>query len=200
MRPFQVYSCFRSIPAIGIEGAIANAQSSALLNNITSTREIQEGSRSPEIATLFHLETLTDFYAVVMCSLYSHHTRIDPSTRNEFVGRNFLIERPRARRYPFAASIDLVDMESETKTREQITDLSVFGCQVNAQKPWAAGTRVRLRIIHRGAIFTAQGQVANVRRHSMGVVFSKMEQKDQAVLERWLAEARDTLERTTRAR
>ncbi len=111
-----------------------------------------------------------------------------------------MIERPRARRYPFAASIDLVDMESETKTREQITDLSVFGCQVNAQKPWAAGTRVRLRIIHRGAIFTAQGQVANVRRHSMGVVFSKMEQKDQAVLERWLAEARDTLERTTRAR
>jgi hypothetical protein len=34
----------------------------------------------------------------------------------------------------------------------------------------------------------------------MGVVFSKIEQKDQAVLERWLAEARDTHERTTSTR
>ena len=91
-------------------------------------------------------------------------------------------------------------MESETETREQTTDLSVFGCQVTAQKPLPAGTKVRLRIIHRGAIFAAQGQVANVRRNSMGVVFCKIEQKDQAVLERWLAEARDTHERTTSTR
>ncbi len=111
-----------------------------------------------------------------------------------------MIERPRARRYLFAASIDLVDMASEIEIREQTTDLSVFGCQVTAQKAWAAGTKVRLRIIHRGAIFAAQGLVVNVRRNSMGVVFSKMEQKDQAVLERWLAEARDTHERTTSAR
>jgi hypothetical protein len=34
----------------------------------------------------------------------------------------------------------------------------------------------------------------------MGVVFTKMEQKDQVVLEKWLAEARDTHERTSSAR
>jgi hypothetical protein len=152
------------------------------------------------MGAVFYFETLADFYPVVMFSRYGHHTRIDPSERNAFVGRKPLIERPRARRYPFAASIDLVDMASETETREQTTDLSVFGCQVTAQKPLAAGTKVRLRIIHHGAIFAAQGQVANVRRNSMGVVFSKMEQKDQAVLERWLAEARDTHERITSAR
>ena len=111
-----------------------------------------------------------------------------------------MIERPRARRYPFAASIDLVDMESESEIREQTTDLSLFGCQVSAQKPLLAGTKVRLRIIHRGAIFAALGQVANVRRNGMGVVFTKMEQKDQVVLENWLAEARDTHERTPGAR
>ena len=108
-----------------------------------------------------------------------------------------MIERPRARRYPFAASIDLVDMASETEIREQTTDLSVFGCQVAAQKAWAAGTKVRLRIIHHGAIFVAQGQIMNVRGNIMGVAFTGMEQKDQAVLERWLAEARDTHERTS---
>ena len=111
-----------------------------------------------------------------------------------------MIERPRARRYPFVAGIDLVDMESETESREQTTDLSVFGCRASAQKPLAAGTKVRLRIVHRGAIFAAQGQVANVRRNSMGVVFTKIEQKDQVVLEKWVAEARDTHERTATAR
>jgi hypothetical protein len=34
----------------------------------------------------------------------------------------------------------------------------------------------------------------------MGVVFTKMEQKDQVVLEKWLGEARETHERTSSAR
>jgi hypothetical protein len=108
-----------------------------------------------------------------------------------------LIERPRARRYSFHASIELVDMASEIELREQTTDLSVFGCQVTAQKVLAAGAKVHLRIIHRGAIFAAQGQIMNVHGSSMGVVFTRIEQKDQAVLEKWLAEARDTHEPTT---
>lgn len=91
-------------------------------------------------------------------------------------------------------------METETEIREQTTNLSVFGCQLTAQKPLAAGTKVRLRIIHRGAIFAALGQVAQVRRNSMGVVFTKIEQKDQAVLEKWLAEIRDSNERTAGVR
>jgi len=111
-----------------------------------------------------------------------------------------LIERPRARRYPFAAGIDIVDMETETEIREQTTNLSVFGCQLTAQKPLAAGTKVRLRIIHRGAIFAALGQVVQARRNIMGVVFTKIEQKDQAVLEKWLAEIRDRHERTAGVR
>src|SRR5260370_8202266 len=85
-----------------------------------------------------------------------------------------LIERPRARRYPFAASADLVDMASETEIREQTTDLSVFGCQVTAQKVWAVGTKIRLRIIHRGAIFTAQAQLINVRSNAISAVFPRM--------------------------
>ena len=111
-----------------------------------------------------------------------------------------MIERPRARRYPFAASIELVEMESEREIREQTTNLSVFGCQVTAQKPFAAGTRVRLRIVHRGAIFAALGHIVNVRKKSMSVVFDKIEQKDQAVLEKWLAEVRDSNEHTSGTR
>jgi hypothetical protein len=98
------------------------------------------------------------------------------------------------------ASIELVEMESESEIREQTTNLSVFGCQVTAQKPFAAGTRVRLRIIHRGAIFAALGHIVNVGKNSMGVVFTKVEEKDQATLEKWLAEVRDQTERTSGTR
>jgi len=111
-----------------------------------------------------------------------------------------LIERPRARRYPFAASIELVEMESESEIREQTTNLSVFGCQVTAQKPFAAGTRVRLRILHRGAIFAALGHIVNAGKNSMGVLFTKIEEKDQAILEKWLAEIRDPHERAPSTR
>jgi hypothetical protein len=40
----------------------------------------------------------------------------------------------------------------------------------------------------------------NVRKNSMGVAFTKIEQKDQAVLEKWLAEVRDQHERTPSTR
>ena len=111
-----------------------------------------------------------------------------------------MIERPRARRYPFAATIELVDMDSETEIRGQTKDLSVFGCNVNAAKPWAVGTKVRLRVVHRGAIFAALGQVVNAGKNGMGISFAKIEQKDQIVLEKWLAEARDTDERSSASR
>lgn len=104
-------------------------------------------------------------------------------------------ERPRARRYPFKTSIELIDLESEAEFKEQTTDLSVFGCHVNTVKPWAPGTRVRIRITYRGRVFVALGRVANVRTNaSMGVVFTQIEQKDHLVLEKWLAEARDARE------
>jgi len=65
-----------------------------------------------------------------------------------------VIERPRARRYPFAASIDLVEMESETETREQTT-ISRVWLPGESAKTFRAGTRVRRRILHRGEIFAA---------------------------------------------
>jgi PilZ domain len=106
------------------------------------------------------------------------------------------LEKPRARRYPLVATIDLTDVDSEAAIRGQITDLSLFGCHVNTPSPWPTGTKIRLRIAHRGAVFAALGYVANVQpKRGIGVVFSNVEQKDQLVLEKWLAELRDGAER-----
>lgn len=107
-----------------------------------------------------------------------------------------MLEKPRARRYPVVATIDLTDVESETEVRGQITDLSLFGCHVYTPTPLSTGTKVRLRIAHKGAVFAALGHVANVQfKSGMGIVFSNLEQKDQLVLEKWLAELRDGTER-----
>jgi hypothetical protein len=102
------------------------------------------------------------------------------------------VERPRARRYSFLASIELTDLQSETQTREQTSDLSLFGCRVDTVKPLVPGTKVRIKISHRGEHFEALGKVAYAQPNAgMGIVFTRIEPNDQLVLDKWIAEPRD---------
>lgn len=101
-------------------------------------------------------------------------------------------ERPRARRYPFVATIEMTDVESEGQLIEQTCDVSLFGCGVTTQKPLRAGTRILIRIQHAGASFAAMGKVAHAgHRTRMGVVFTKIEPHQQLLLEKWVAELRE---------
>ena len=100
-------------------------------------------------------------------------------------------ERPRARRYPFVASIELTELQSETQTREQTSDLTLFGCHVNTGRSLPVGTKVWLRIAHESGIFETCGRVANVQPETgIGIVFTNVEEKYQLVLENWIAELR----------
>lgn len=102
------------------------------------------------------------------------------------------VERPRAARYPFVTRIELTDLESDRKTMEKTTDLSLFGCHVVPGNSLPTGTRIRLQITHRGKIFEALGRVTNVRPIAgIGIVFTKVEERDQLILEQWVAELRD---------
>ena len=100
-------------------------------------------------------------------------------------------ERRRAGRYACVANIELTDVESEDKMREQTCDLSLFGCQVRAANPWAVGRKVHLKIFHRGKSFIANGRVAHVQDSNMGVEFTNVADKDSIVLEEWVAELRE---------
>ena len=54
------------------------------------------------------------------------------------------------------------------------------------------GTRVRVRIAHKGKIFEAVGRVANNQSNAgIGITFTKVEENEQSVLEEWIAEIRD---------
>ena len=108
-----------------------------------------------------------------------------------------MIEKPRARRYPFAATVELVDMETGAELHAQTSDISSFGCRVNVSR-WAPGTKVRVRIFHRGAVLSASGVIANMQiKGAMGVSFTQIDEKQQVVLENWLTEVRDTHEKAS---
>jgi hypothetical protein len=102
------------------------------------------------------------------------------------------VERPRARRYPFVASIELVDLQSDLQLQERVTDLSLYGCGVSASKSLPAGTKLRVRIISKGSMFSAVGKVAYATADGeMGIVFTRIERNDQMILEKWISELRD---------
>jgi PilZ domain len=110
-------------------------------------------------------------------------------------------ERPRARRYLFVAGIELTDVQSEIQIRERTSDVSLFGCRVDTLKLFPTGTTVRIRIAHRGANFAALGSVVYAEPNAgMGVAFTKIEEKDQSVLERWIDELTKRRGRETVAR
>ena len=78
--------------------------------------------------------------------------------------------RHRARRYPFHASVELTDLQSETQVKAQTTDLSLFGCHVNKLKPLMGGTKVRIKISHGSESFETLGKVVYARQnHGMGI-------------------------------
>ena len=113
--------------------------------------------------------------------------------RKAFLGMlNMQLGLHRARRYPFHAAVELTDLQSETQTREQTSDLSLFGCHVETQKPFPPGTKVRIKITHRSESLEALGRVTFARPNAgMGILFTRIEPHDQLVLDKWIAELRD---------
>ena len=103
-----------------------------------------------------------------------------------------LTHHPRARRYPFVATIELTDTQSEAKIQERTSDLSLYGCRVETRKPLPTGAKVRIRIAYRSANFVALGRVSHATTEGgMGVAFTQIEPHDQLILEKWVEDLRD---------
>jgi hypothetical protein len=100
------------------------------------------------------------------------------------------VEQHRAMRRPFAARVEVVEVESERQVTAVTGDLSVFGCFVETPTPFPHATKIRIRINHRGTTFVALGFVSNVRPTGMGIRFGAIEPAHQQTLENWLAQLR----------
>jgi len=93
-------------------------------------------------------------------------------------------------RRAFAARAEVVDVESERQVTSVTGDLSIFGCFVETPTPFPRGTKVRVRLNHRGATFIALGYVSNSRSTGMGIRFGDIEPAHQQTLENWLGQLR----------
>jgi hypothetical protein len=102
------------------------------------------------------------------------------------------VKQPRARRFVFVADVDLTHLDTSEHIKGKTTDLSVFGCHVSTQYPFPEGTRVRVRIAHKGATFATLATVAHAKFGlGMGILFTRTDTDAQAILDSWLAGLRD---------
>jgi hypothetical protein len=101
-----------------------------------------------------------------------------------------LAQRPRALRMRFVATIVITDVVSERRISSRTDDLSVHGCFVPTPTPFDPGMKVQVNIVYAGAKVMAFGRVVSARTNGMGITFTGMEQRDQAILERWMNDLR----------
>ena len=98
-------------------------------------------------------------------------------------------EHRRAPRHLLGGAVEVTDLESEKQVATSARNLSLFGCFVATATPFVTGTKVRLRITHRGETFAALGRVAYASASEvMGIAFGEVEARDRAILDTWLGE------------
>jgi hypothetical protein len=98
-----------------------------------------------------------------------------------------VIERRQMTRYNFGAIAQVIDLDSREDVIAVTRDLSFSGCFVKTNSPFPRGRVVTVRITCLGADFAATGTVTgNITWEGMGIEFTKVGPKDQAVIEQWL--------------
>ena len=102
-----------------------------------------------------------------------------------------LRDRRYAIRFPFAADVELLDMESGTRVEGVTSDLSMGGCFVCTSRPLAITSRTRITLKRKDQIVEALGVVRIVKpKIGMGVEFIDVEPPYDDVLTRWLEQLR----------
>lgn len=93
-------------------------------------------------------------------------------------------------RYPFAADVVVLDLETGSKTEGVTSDLSMGGIFVCTSKPLPSNTRVRLTLTRKDQKVEALGMVRIVKpRIGMGIEFLDLEQPHYGMLRRWVEQA-----------
>jgi PilZ domain len=100
-------------------------------------------------------------------------------------------DRRYAIRFPFAADVELIDMESGARVTGVTSDLSLGGCFVCTSKPVAIGTRIRMTLTRKEDTVVALAVVRILKpRIGMGVEFIDVEAPCHEILTRWLEQVR----------
>jgi hypothetical protein len=90
-------------------------------------------------------------------------------------------------RYPFAADVVVLDLESGQRTEGVTSDLSIGGIFVCTSKPLPSNTRIRITLTRKEQRVEALGMVRIVKpRIGMGIEFIDVDSPYDEVLARWV--------------
>jgi hypothetical protein len=102
-------------------------------------------------------------------------------------------DRRYAIRFPFAADVELIDMEAGSRAVGVTSDISMGGCFVCTSKPFPVATRVRISMTRKGQKIDALAVVRILKpRIGMGIEFIDVEGEYQEILCRWIEQIRQS--------
>jgi hypothetical protein len=109
----------------------------------------------------------------------------------DYNGSNSSVTGVRDRRYairfPFAADVELIDLESGKQVDGVTSDISLGGCFVCTGKPLPVNARARMRLARKGQVLEALVVVRIVKpRIGMGIEFFDLEPASNELLIGWL--------------
>lgn len=100
-------------------------------------------------------------------------------------------DRRYAIRFPFAADVVLLDLESGVRSEGVTSDISFGGCFVCTSKPMGIKSRVRVTLTRKEQKVEALAVVRTVKpKVGMGVEFLDVEQSSYSTLERWIEQVK----------
>ncbi|HEV2521902.1 MAG TPA: PilZ domain-containing protein [Candidatus Acidoferrales bacterium] len=98
-------------------------------------------------------------------------------------------ERRRHLRFPFTASVEVIESESHAKVTGRTADLGLGGCYVDTINPLAVGTVVKIRLTKDQVTFEADGKVVfSQAGMGMGVAFLSAVPQQFRIFQKWLSQ------------
>jgi hypothetical protein len=102
-------------------------------------------------------------------------------------------DRRYAIRFPFAAEVELIDLETGKQVDGVTSDISLGGCFVCTNKPLPMNARARMKLVRKGQVLEALVSVRIVKpRIGMGIEFFDLEPPFNDMLIAWIDALRQT--------
>ncbi len=115
-----------------------------------------------------------------------HRTTKGPSLKAGVRNRRYAI------RYPFAADVELIDLETGTTATSVTSDISLGGCFVCTSKPFSLKSRARVTLTRKGQTVKGLAVVRIVKpRIGMGIEFIDIESAGHDMLSKWIEQMRE---------
>ena len=100
-------------------------------------------------------------------------------------------DQRRVPRYAFIATAELIEQKTDVRIATRVSELSLHGCYLDMMNPFPPETLVLVKISAGDVIFQAKSKIVYVQPNlGAGVTFLEVTPENEAILQRWLAQAK----------